>query len=90
MWSLVELLADGLLCFVAILVASTRLPAGPIDSDLAFPEILRTAAAFTVAHGAPLRVGRSLPPGSDLHRHPRPVRVGVWRPSVLAPSSPTR
>jgi sugar transferase (PEP-CTERM system associated) len=48
MWSLVELLADGLLCFVAILVASTRLPAGPIDPDLAFPEILRTAAAFTL------------------------------------------
>ena len=48
MWSLVELLADGLLCFVAILVASTRLPAGPTDSDLAFPEILGTAAAFTL------------------------------------------
>ena len=48
MWSLIELLADGLLCFAAILVASTRLPVGAIDPGLAFPEILRTAGAFTL------------------------------------------
>jgi hypothetical protein len=29
-WSLLELLADGVLCFVAVMMAAARLP-GPLD-----------------------------------------------------------
>jgi sugar transferase (PEP-CTERM system associated) len=48
MWSLVELLADGLLCFAAILLAATHLPAGKTGPELGLPEILVPAAAFSL------------------------------------------
>jgi sugar transferase (PEP-CTERM system associated) len=48
-WSLVEVIADGLLCFAAILLAAARIPVGPFDGPhRAFPstETLVWAAAF--------------------------------------------
>lgn len=49
MWSLLELIADSVLCFVAVLLAAARLPGSPFDAQRhAFPspDILIWAAAF--------------------------------------------
>ena len=48
-WSLLELLADGLLCFLAVLLAAARITGSPFDAQLhAFPsqDLLLWAAAF--------------------------------------------
>ena len=49
MWSLLELAADLLLCFVAVLFAAARVPVGPFDPQrqaLSLSDILLAAAAF--------------------------------------------
>src|SRR5689334_1801348 len=51
MWSLLELLADSLLCFVAVLMAAARVPGGTFDPRgqvLPATDALVLAAAFAV------------------------------------------
>ena len=48
MWSLLELLADGLFCFVAVLLAVARLPGYPFaPQSHTFPYVLLATAAFS-------------------------------------------
>ena len=50
-WSLLELVADGVLCFAAVLLAATRVPGATLDPQRhAFPssEVLVYAAGFAV------------------------------------------
>lgn len=49
MWSLLELIADSVLCFVAVLLAAARLPGSAIDPQrhsFPSPDIMLWAAAF--------------------------------------------